>query len=232
MGRMFKKILIVITIILLPLAAWAGERWERKGNSYFLAKSRENFALEGAGPNMFAARFLKYDGVEFLVKGPDEWKDYGRLDLEDNKIFALPIRQGAKIEEVHLLCGGNYSNSYEHDDLMRLFGEKYFYATLSAIFVYEDGVYQELSVPVFWDWFSIGLGTWSGNGAVIKSLGENPVRQKCSIFHVSFTNPRPDKPVKDILLTDSWIDDRPFSDIFALTVKSAASLEPAAKAEK
>jgi len=222
---MLKKVLCIIVLVLLPLAAWASEGWEKKDNFYYLAKNRDNFALEGAGPNIFDSKYLQYDGVDFLVSGPGDWKDYGRLNLEKNNIFSLPIKQGAKVDEVHLLAGGNYSNSYEHDGLMRLFGDKYFYATLSVIFVYEDGVFQELSVPVFWDWFSIGIGTWSKNGATIKSLGENPVRQKCSIFHISFINPRPEQPIKNILVTDSWIDDRPFSDVFAVTLKSSDAME-------
>jgi len=222
---MLKKILCVIALVLIPFISWASESWEKKGDFYYLTKNRDNFALEGAGPNIFASKYLEYDGVDFLVSGPSDWKDYGRLNLEKNNLYSLPIRQGAKINEVHFLAGGNYSNSYEHDGLMQLFGDKYFYATLSVIFAYEDGAYRELTVPVFWDWFSIGIGTWSKNGATIKSLGENPVRQKCSIFHMSFINPRPEQPVKNILVTDSWIDDRPFSDVFAVTLKSSDTME-------
>jgi hypothetical protein len=136
----------------------------------------------------------------------------------------LPLRPGIKVGQVHLLAGGNYSNSYEHDSLMRLYGDKYFYATLSIIFVYQNGAYQELSVPVFWDWFRLGLGEWAKGGASIKSLGENPVRKDCSMFHIIFNNPRPAEPLKDILITDSWIADRPFSDVFALTIKSPENL--------
>ena len=115
---------------------------------------------------------------------------------------------------------------------MRLYGDKYFYATLTVIFVYQDGVYKELSVPVFWDWFRIDSGTWSNSGAMIKSLGENPVRKNCSIFHISFVNPRPLEPLKNILITDSWIDNRPFSDVFAVTLKSSDMLQAALKEEK
>jgi hypothetical protein len=226
---MLKKILYVIFLVLFPLMAWAQGAWEKKNNFYYLAKNRSNFALEGAGPNAFASKYLKYDGVDFLVSGPGDWKDYGRLNLEKNNLFSLPVRAGMKIDEIHFLAGGNYSNSYEHDGLMRLFGDKYFYATLSVIFVYQDDMYQELSVPVFWDWFSIGIGTWSKNGATIKSLGENPVRKKCSIFHISFVNPWPDELVKKILVTDSWIDDRPFSDVFAVTIKSADVMDEVIK---
>jgi hypothetical protein len=223
---MFKRLLCVAALVLVPAVSWAQGQWEKKGDLYLLAKNRQNFALEGAGPNTFSSRYLKYDGVDFLVKGPDDWKDYGRLDLEGNNMFSLPIKAGVKISQVHMLVGGNYSNSYEHDGMMRLFGEKYFYATLSVIFVYEDGVCREVSAPVFWDWFNIGPGTWSGNGAAIKSLGENPVREKCSMFHVSFTNPRPDEPLKNILVMDSWISDRPFSDVFGVTLKSSDEIEP------
>ncbi len=224
---MLKRLLCVAALVLVPAVSWAQGKWEKKGDLYLLAKNRQNFALEGAGPNTFSSRYLKYDGVDFLVKGPDDWEDYGRLDLEGNNMFSLPIKSGVKVSQVHMLAGGNYSNSYEHDGMMRLFGEKYFYATLSVIFVYEDGVCKEVSAPVFWDWFNIGSGTWSRNGAAIKSLGENPVREKCSMFHVTFTNPRPDEPLKNILVTDSWISDRPFSDVFGVTLKSSDEIEPA-----
>ncbi|MDD5116433.1 MAG: hypothetical protein PHW98_05150 [Candidatus Omnitrophica bacterium] len=223
---MLKRLVSFVVLLLVPLVCQAAEKWEKNGNFYFLAKDRQNFALEGAGPNAFSGRFLKYDGIDFLVSGPKDWKDYGRLNLEKNNMFSLPIRRGVKVDEVHLLAGGNYSNSYEHDGMMRLFGDKYFYATLSVIFVYDDGVYGEVSAPVFWDWFHIGPGTWSRNGATIRSLGENPVREKCSIFHIGFANPRPQEPVKDILIMDSWIDDRPFSDVFAVTLKSSDAVEP------
>jgi hypothetical protein len=87
-------------------------------------------------------------------------------------------------------------------------------------------------VPVFWDWFSLGPGEWSGDGARIKSLGQNPVRKNCSMFHISFTNPRPKDALKDILIMDSWIGDRPFSDVFALTIKSSDMIEAEPKEGK
>jgi hypothetical protein len=226
MKKLCKVFLCVYAASLLSFgAAWAQD-WEKQGEYYYLAKNnRDYFSLPGAGPNKFAARYLKYHGVDFLVRGPDSWQDYGRLNLEGNRMFSIPIRQGVKIEQVYLLAGGNYSNSYEHDRLMRLYGDKYFYATLSLIFVYQDGKYEEQSVPVFWDWFKIGLGEWSSGGAKIRSLGENPVRANCGMFWINFINPREDEPLKDILITDSWIGDRPFSDVFALTLKSSDTLE-------
>lgn len=218
---MFKKSFLLIFLIVFPLISWAQDTWEKKGDYYCLTKnSRENFNLVGAGENKFSSKYLKYDGVDFLVQGANGWNDYGRLNLEGNNMFSLPIREGIKVKQLHFLAGGNYSNSYEHDVLMRLFGDKYFYATLSVIFVYQDGVYKSLAVPVFWDWFRIGLGTWSKDGATIKSLGENPVRPNCSMFHISFDNPRPLEAIKSILVADSWISDRPFSDVFAVTLKS------------
>lgn len=69
-------------------------------------------------------------------------------------------------------------------------------------------------------------------GARIQSLGENPVRKDCNISHISFINPRQQEPIKDILVTDSWIDDRPFSDVFAVTLKSSDTLEAIQKKEK
>jgi hypothetical protein len=233
MKKALKRFFCTLFLILLPVAlSWAGN-WEKQEDYYFLTKNnRDNFSLVGAGPNEFAGKYLKYEGVNFLVQGAADWKDYGRLNLEGNNMFSLPMRSGIKIDELHLLAGGNYSNSYEHDGLMRLYGDKYFYATLTAIFVYQDGVYQELSVPVFWDWFHIGRGAWSKNGARIESLGENPVRKDCNMFHISFVNPRPLEPVKNLLIMDSWIDDRPFSDVFAVTLKSSDMLEAAIKEEK
>lgn len=230
---MLKKILCIMAMLLLPMSAWAGAVWEKQGSFYYLTKeNRGNFSLEGAGPNIFPRKYLKYDGVDFLVRGAADWKDYGRLNLEGNNTFTLPIQAGMKVDEVHFLAGGSYSNSYEHDALMRLFGDKYFYGSLTLIFIYQDGVYKEFSVPVFWDWFHLRPGAWSKDGASINYLGDNPVRKDCSMFHVSFVNPRPLEPVKDILLSDSWLGDRPFSDVFAVTVKSSDKLEAMPKVER
>ncbi|MFA6357522.1 MAG: hypothetical protein WCY09_02510 [Candidatus Omnitrophota bacterium] len=228
-----KKVLFIVVMVLFSTGVSLAGNWEKQDNYYYLTKdTRSNFSLEGAGPNKFASKYLKYSGVNFLVQGPANWVDYGRLNLEGNNIFSIPIKPDIRVDEVHFLLGGNYSNSYEHDSLMRLYGDKYFYAVLKVIFVYQDGVYKELSVPVFWDWFRINLGVWSKNGARIESLGENPVRKDCNIFHASFINPRPLEMVKDILVTDSWIDDRPFSDVFAVTLKSSDVFEAAAKEGK
>ncbi|MDD5077715.1 MAG: hypothetical protein PHQ84_01790 [Candidatus Omnitrophica bacterium] len=233
MRKFWRGALLLIPAVLFFYSfSWAGN-WEKRGEYYYLSKdSRDNFSLPGAGPNIFPAKYLKYNGVDFLVRGAEGWQDYGRLDLEYSHIFSLPIRSGIKISQLHLLIGGNYSNSYEHDSLMRLYGDKYFYATLIVIFIYDDGGYRELAVPVFWDWFHIGPGSWSGNGAEIRSLGENPVRKDCSIFHVVFNNPRPLEPVKNILISDSWLGDRPFSDVFALTIKSADDMDASPRTEK
>lgn len=225
-----KKIFSTLLLILLPISLSWGLNWEKQGDYYLLTKNnRDNFSLAGAGPNKFASKYLKYEGVNFLVRAAEGQEDYGRLNLEYNNMFSLPMRSWIKVDALYLLAGGNYSNSYEHDGLMRLYGDKYFYATLSVIFVYQDGVYQELSVPVFWDWFHIGPGSWSKPGARIKSLGENPVRKDCNMFLISFVNPRPSELLKNILILDSWIDDRPFSDVFAVTLKSPDLLEVALK---
>jgi len=221
------KINLCIAVMILSSFAlsWAWN-WEKEGDYYFLTKyNRDNFSRPGAGPNKFASKYLKYDGVDFLVQGEQGWEDYGRLNLEGNNMFSVPIRFGMKIDQIHFLAGGNYSNSYVHDRLMRLYGDKYFYATLSVIFVYADGTFLEQSVPVFWDWFHLGPGEWSKEGTRIKSLGENPVRKDCSMFHISFINSRPKEPLKNILVTDSWICDIPFSDVFALTIKSAEIMD-------
>jgi hypothetical protein len=222
-----KKILFAALILLFSASAARAEiRWEKKGDLYFLTKdTRDNFSAAGAGANKFSGKYLTYNGVDFLARGADNWKDYGRIDLEGNNMFSLPIRPGMKVEEVHFLAGGNFGNRYEHDQLLRLYGDKYFYAVITVIFAYQDGGYKSLSVPVFWDWFRLGPGEWSGDGASIRSLGSNPARRDCSIFHLSFTNPRPSEPVKDILITDSWIRDYPFSEIFALTIRSDDTME-------
>jgi len=224
--KVFTKIFCGWIIALLPLSMLWAQNWEKRDNQYLLTKNnRDNFSLVGAGPNKFVKKYLKFNGVNFLVSGPSDWQDYGRLDLEYDHMFALPLVSGIKISEVHLLAGGNYSNSYEHDALMRLYGDKYFYATLSIIFVYENGNYKKLSVPVFWDWFHMGPGTWLKGKARIKSLGENPVRKNCHMYYISFINPAPLEAVKNILIMDSWINDRPFSDVFALTIKSSDAME-------
>jgi hypothetical protein len=105
------------------------------------------------------------------------------------------------------------------------YGDQYFYATVTVLFAYQDGTYRSLSVPVFWDWFHLPPVEWSKGGASIKSVGNNPARRDCNMYHLWFVNPRPSEPVKDLLVTDSWLGDRPFSDIFAVTVKSSDKLD-------
>ncbi len=229
-----KKVLCVVLMILLPVAVYgATVQWEKQGNYYFLTKdTRDNFSAAGAGTNKFSTKYLTYEGVDFLVRGADDWRDYGRLNLEGNNLFSLPIRSGMKVEEVHFLSGGNFGNSYAHDQLLRLYGDNYFYAVLTVIFAYQDGAYKALSVPVFWDWFHLSSAEWSKEGARIKCIGNNPVRKDCSIYHISFTNPRPAQPLKNILVTDSWLSDIPHSEVFAVTVKSADNMEAMPKEDK
>jgi hypothetical protein len=229
-----KMIACAALMILFPLAAsWAAGLWETQGNSYFLTKNtRECFSAPAAGANKFTSRYLTYEGVDFLVRGADGWEDYGRLDLQDDHLFSVPIRPGMKVDTVHFLAGGNFGNSYEHDRLLRLYGSNYYYSVVSVIFAYQDGTYRALSVPVFWDWFHLKPIEWSKDGARIKYIGTNPVRKDCSIYHMSFANPRPSQPVKDILVTDSWISDRPFSEIFAVTITSADAMEAMPKEDR
>ena len=59
------------------------------------------------------------------------------------------------------------------------------------MFVYQDGVYKSLSVPVFWDWFYLPSIAWSKDGANIKSSGRNPMSRICNMYHMWFINPRP-----------------------------------------
>jgi hypothetical protein len=226
-----KKILCALILTFLFMSrSWAAGVWENQGDFYYLTKnSRDNFSAEAAGANKFASKYLTFDGVDFLVRGAQSWKDYGRLDLEGNNLFSLPIRAGMKVAEIHFLAGGNVGNSYKQDGLLRLYGDNYFYAVITVIFAYQDNIYKSLSVPVFWDWFHLGLGEWSRDGARIKSLGNNPARKDCAMFHLSFVNPRLSEPVKDILVTDSWVREYPFSEIFAVTLRSSDKLEAIAK---
>lgn len=229
-----KKILFAILITIFPITmSWAAAvQWEKQNNFYFLTKNtRDNFSATG-GSNKFTSKYLTYDGVDFLVRGAGGWKDYGRLNLEGNNLFSLPIRAGMKMDELHFLSGGNFGNSYKHDQLLSLYGDNYYYAVITVIFAYQDGVYKVLSVPVFWDWFHIGQMEWSKEGAKIKYLGNNPARKDSSIYHLSFINPRPSQALKDILVTDSWLSDIPFSEIFAVTLKSSDSLEAIPKEDK
>jgi hypothetical protein len=222
------KIFCLLVMIFLPLAvSWgASVPWESQGNYYFLAKNtRDSFSAIAPGANKFSGKYLNYDGVDFLVKGPDNWQDYGRLDLQENHLFKVPIRSGMKLDEVHFLASGSYSNSYTHDSLLHFFGDKYFYSTITVMFVYQDGLYRSLAVPVFWDWFYLPSIEWSKDGANVKSSGRNPMRPDCNMYHIWFINPRPAAPVKDVLLMDSWLRDLPFSDIFAVTVKSSDKLD-------
>jgi hypothetical protein len=215
-------------------SAWASNTpWEKQSDFYFLSKAtKDYFSAPGAGGNQFTSKYLTYDKIDFWVKGLDVWKDYGRINLEGNNQFAIPIKPGTKVEEVHLLAGGNYGNSYKHDLLLGLYGENYYYGTIQMLFAYQDGIYKEISVPIFWDWFHLGTGEWSRNGGKIRSVGINPVRGNCNLYHITFINPRPQEPLKDILISDSWVEDFPFSDIFAVTLKSADSLEAIPKENK
>jgi len=223
---MRKIFCVVLLAALFPApVSGAAEPWEKEGNYYFLTKdSRDYFSARGPGENKFASKYLTYDGIDFLVKGPDAWDDYGRLDLSGNNLFSVPIPYGSKVDEVHFLCGGSYSNSYKEDPLLRLYGDNYYYSVITVFFVYEDGTFKSLSVPMFWDWFHLGYREWSQEGARIKGLGNNPVRNNCSLYHLSFKNPIPAKPLRNILVNDSWLSDMPFSDIFALTLKSGDTL--------
>jgi hypothetical protein len=223
-----KKIFCValLTALFPALVAWAADTWEKEGSYYFLTKnSRDYFSAKGPGANKFASKYLTYDGIDFLVKGPDVWDDYGRLDLSGNNLFSVPIPDGFKVDEVHFLAGGSYSNSYKEDPLLRLYGDNYYYSVITVLFAYEDGSFKSLSVPMFWDWFHLGRREWSKEGAKIKGLGNNPVRKDCSLYHLSFNNPSLAKPLRNILVSDSWLSDVPFSDIFALTLKSGDTLE-------
>jgi hypothetical protein len=230
-----KKIFLSLAgLILLPVSVlWAANQWEKYGDFYYLSKdTRESFSATATGTNKFAAKYLSYDGIDFLVRASDDRRDYGRLDLEGNNMFVMPIRSGMKVEEVHFLSGGTVGNSYKNDGLLRLYGDNYFYAVLTVIFAYQDNTYRSLSVPLFWDWFHLGSGEWSREGAKIKSLGDNPARKDSSIYHISFVNPRPSEPVKDILVTDSWVRDYPFTEILAVTLKSNDNLEATAKEDR
>jgi len=211
-------------MVFFPLtASWgAGGQWESQGEFYFLAKNaRDSFSATGAGDNKFLSKYLSYDGIDFLVKGTDDWRDYGRLNLGNNNMFQVPIRSGMKIDEIDFLASGNYGNSYEHDALLHLYGENYYYSVLTVTFAYQDGGYKILSAPVFWDWFHLPSVGWSKDGVKSKAVGINPVRPNCTMYHLSFLNPRPRQAIKDILVSDSWVGDLPFSDVFALTIKSS-----------
>ena len=227
-----KKIFCSAVMVLFGLStSWsADQQWESQGNFYFLTKStRESFRAIGAGPNKFLSKYLSYDGIDFLVKGADDWQDYGRLDLGNNNMFQVPLRSGMRVEEIHFLASGDYGNSYEHDALLRLYGENYFYSVLTVTFVYQDGTYKILSAPLFWDWFHLPSIGWTKDGVKSKVVGLNPVRKDCTMYHISFSNPKPTQAVKDILVSDSWVSDRPFSDVFALTIRSSDTMQAIVK---
>jgi len=216
---------LILTVLLITPSWGSTQPWESKGDLYFLTKdTRENFSAVGAGPNKFSSKYLTYDGIDFLVKGSGVWRDYGRLNLGNNNIFRVPVRSGMKINEIHLLASGNYGNSYKSDLLLRMYGENYYYAVVNLIFVYQDGTYKNLSAPVFWDWFHLPSVGWTKNGVISKVVGNNPVRQDCTMYHLKFTNPKPNQPIKDVLISDSWLSDQPFSDVFALTVRSSDAM--------
>jgi hypothetical protein len=218
---------MVVTILLSLTTSWgAATPWEFQGNFYFLTKdTRDGFSAAGAGANKFPSKYLAYDGVDFLVQGAVDWQDYGRLDLGNNNMFLVPLRSGMKIDEIHFLASGDYGNSYEHDALLKMYGANYYYSVLTVTFAYQDGTYKIFSAPIFWDWFHLPLMGWSKDGVTSKVIGVNPVRKDCTMYHISFTNPKPTQPIKDILVSDSWLSDRPFSDVFALTIRSSDTMQ-------
>jgi hypothetical protein len=227
-GISVNKILFIAVIFLFPLtASWAAmSQWESQGNSYFLTKNaKDNFSASGPGANKFLSKYLKCDGVDFLVKGPADWRDYGRLDLGNSHMFQVPIRSGMRVQEVHFLASGSYGNSYEHDPLLRLYGANYYYSVLTVTFAYQDGTYKDLSAPVFWDWFHLPSVGWSKGGVKSKPVGINPMRPNCTMYHISVANPKPAQPVNAVLVSDSWLSDLPFSDVFALTILSPDTMQ-------
>jgi len=226
-----KRIFYALAMIFLfRSTSWAAASWEFQGNSYFLTKdNRESFSATGAGGNKFSSKYLSYDNVDFLVKGPEDRQDYGRLNIGNNNMFVVPIRSGMKIETVHFLASGDFGNSYLHDSLLRLYGENYYYSVLTVTFAYQDGTYKILSAPVFWDWFHLPSVGWTKDGVKSKVVGLNPVRRDCTMYHISFTNPKPNDQVKDILVSDSWVSDQPFSDVFAVTVQSSDKMAASPK---
>ncbi len=121
---------------------------------------------------------------------------------------------------MHILTGGNIGNQYISDEILKKFGDSYFYTTFTLVFVYDDDTYQFLSAPVLWDWRASFLNQWKAEKVMVTYAGQNPVRQDAGIFHISFFNPEPAKNVKNILLSDGWLRDYPYSDIFAVTLKS------------
>jgi hypothetical protein len=222
-----RKIFYALVMIHLFLAtSWAAQSWESQGGFYFLTKdTKESFAATGAGANKFSSKYLTYDGVDFLVKSPDDRQDYGRLNIGNNNMFVVPLRSGMKIAAIHFLASGDFGNSYLHDSLLRLYGENYYYSVLTVTFAYQDGTYKILSAPVFWDWFHLPSVGWTKDGVKSKVVGLNPVRRDCTMYHISFTNPKPNEPVKDILVSDSWVSDQPFSDVFAVTLQSSDTMQ-------
>ena len=79
MKKTLQKIFCLGLMVLFPVAlSWAAN-WEHQGEYYFLTKNnRVNFSLVGAGPNKFESKYLKYNGVDFLVQGASDWLDYGQ----------------------------------------------------------------------------------------------------------------------------------------------------------
>lgn len=232
-SKFMKCAALALAAVALPFSLACAANWEKEGDFYFLTKeTRDNFSAPGGGANKFTVKYMRYDGIDFLVKGADSWNDYGRIDLRGNTMFSLPLGPGAKIEEIYFLAGGNVGNRYGHDALLQLYGDNYYYGVITVTFIYKDGVCKALSVPVFWDWFRLAPGEWSKDGAGIRYLGNNPVRKDCSLFRLRFANPRPEQPLKDVLVSDSWLSDQPYSDVFAVTVKAHDMADAAARSDR
>ncbi len=136
---------------------------------------------------------------------------------------------GAIVEEAHLLIGGNIGNVYLAEtppEYAYLIGTGDEWGEIYVTFNYEDSTSETLSVSIPWDWSS-PPGDWTGTYAYRKYVGINPVRcSRCTMFEAGFINPNPTKKVISIRVSDDWVSWYPWSDVFALTVKSSDVLKP------
>lgn len=147
--------------------------------------------------------------------------------------FFTPVigqqESGAIVEEAHLLIGGNIGNVYGGEippEYAYLIGTQDLWGEIYVTFNYEDSTSETLSVSIPWDW--LPPSDWTGTYTYRKYVGRNPARcswcPQVTMFDAVFTNPNPTKKVVSIKVSDDWVGVYPWSDVFALTLKSPNSL--------
>ncbi len=189
---------------------------------------KTEYSFDGTNWNQYIGQFtITNEGTTAVYyRSTDNAGNVESTKTQTIKIDKTPptITNGATVEEAHLLIGGNIGNVYLAEtpsEYAYLIGSGDEWGEIYVTFNYEDSTSETLSVSIPWDWSS-PPGDWTGTYAYRKYVGINPVRcSRCTMFEAGFINPNPAKKVMSIKVSDDWVSWYPWSDVFALTLKSA-----------